>query len=75
MPHQVAEGVAPRARHAQAPARLAHQVDDVGQRGPRRRGQAVLQVLVALADHLQVQRQHQRAAMGRLAAFDLMVGG
>ena len=34
------------------------------QRGPRRRGQAVLQVLVALADHLQVEREHQRAALG-----------
>jgi hypothetical protein len=40
------------------------------QRRLGRRGQAVLQVLVALADHLQVQRQHQRAALGHLAALD-----
>ena len=35
-----------------------------------RRGQAVLQVLVALAEDLQVERQHQRRAVGGLGALD-----
>ncbi len=57
-------------QHAQAPARLGHQVEHVGQRRLGRRRQAVLQVLVALAEDLQVQRQHQRAAAGGLGAVD-----
>ena len=67
---QVAEGVASGAGHAQAPARLGQQVDDVAQRWPRWRGQAVFQIFVALADHLQVEREHQRAALRNLAAVD-----
>ncbi len=70
MTHQVAEGAAPGAQHAQAPAGLGGEVDHVAQRRPRRRGQAVLQVLVALADHLQVEREHQRAALRDAGALD-----
>ena len=67
---QVAKGVAARAGHAQTPARLGHQVDDVGNGGARWRGQAVFQVFVALANHLQIQGQHQRAATGFAGALD-----
>ena len=66
----VAEAAPLRAEHAQAPARLGHQVEQVGERRLGRRGQAVLQVLVALAEDLQVEREHQRAAVGRLGAVD-----
>jgi hypothetical protein len=66
----VAEAVAFGAQHAQAPARLGHQVEDGGERRLGRRAQAVLQILVALAEDLQVERQHQRRAAGRLGAVD-----
>ena len=66
----VAEAGAARAEHAQAPARLGRQVEHVGERRLGRRGQAVLQVLVALAEDLQVQRQHQRRAACGLGAVD-----
>jgi hypothetical protein len=61
----VAELAPLRAQHAQAPARLGGHVDQVGDRQLRRGAEAVLQVLVALAEDLQVQRQHQRVALGR----------
>jgi hypothetical protein len=70
MADDVAEAAALGAQHAQAPARLGGQVDEVGERGLGRRGQAVLDVLVALAQDLQVQRQHQRRAVGGLGAVD-----
>ena len=41
-----------------------------GMRQLGRRAQAVLQVLVALAEDLQVERQHQRAALRGLGAVD-----
>ena len=66
----VAEAAPLGAQHAQAPARLGRQVDDVGERRLGRRGQAVLQVLVALAEDLQVEREHQRAALRGLGAVD-----
>ena len=59
-----------RAQHAQAPARLGRQVEEVGERRLGRRGQAVLEVLVALAEDLQVERQHQRAALRGAGALD-----
>jgi hypothetical protein len=59
-----------RAQHAQAPARLGRHVEDVGERQLGRRRQAVLDVLVALAEDLQVQREHQRRAAGGLGAVD-----
>ncbi len=59
-----------RAQHAQAPARLGHHVQHVGDRQLGRSRQAVPQVLVALADDLQVQREHQRGAVRRLRAVD-----
>ncbi len=70
MTDQIAEGMAPCAHHAQPPAWLEGDVDRVAQRRDHRGAQLVLQVLVALADHLQVQCQHQRAATRGLAAVD-----
>ena len=67
---QVAKTVAACAQHAQAPARLGQEVDDVGDGGPRRGGQAIFQILVALADHLQVKGEHQRAAPSHPGALD-----
>ena len=66
----VAEGAALRTQHTQAPARLGGQVDQVGQRGLGRGAQAVLDVLVALAQYLQVQREYQRRAVGGAGAVD-----
>jgi hypothetical protein len=63
----VAEGAALGAQHAQAPARLGGQVDEVGQRGLGGRRQAVLDVLVALAQDLQVQRELQAEQPAALA--------
>jgi hypothetical protein len=68
--HDVAELPALGARHAQAPVRLGEQVRDGRQRGLDRHRQAVLQVLVALRQDLQVQRQHQRRAFGGLGPLD-----
>jgi len=58
------------AQHAQRPAWLGGDVDHVfdGQLG--RRGQAVAQVFVALPQNLQVQREHQGAAVGGFGAVD-----
>ena len=50
----VAESAALGAQHAQAPARLGRQVDQVADRRLGRRRQPVLDVLVALAQDLQV---------------------
>jgi hypothetical protein len=58
------------AEHAQAPARLGQQVEHVGEGRLGRRRQAVLDVLVALAEDLQVERQDQGAAVRRLGAVD-----
>ncbi len=68
--HDVAELATRCAQHAQSPAGLGGDVDHVfdGQLG--RRGQAVFQVLVALAEDLQIEREHQGAAVGRLGAVD-----
>ena len=70
MAHDVAEAAALRAQHAQAPARLGGQVDEVGDGGLGRGRQAVLDVLVALAQDLQIQRELQRRAVGGLGAVD-----
>ena len=61
----VAELAPPRVQHAPPPARLSDDVGDVCERRLGRCRQTVLQILVALAEDLQVQRQHQcRAACG-----------
>ena len=70
MAHKVSKRVAPGACHAQTPARLSHQVDDVGDGGPRWRGKAVFEIFVALADDLQIESKHQCAAPCRFAALN-----
>ncbi|EKD59847.1 MAG: hypothetical protein ACD_54C01099G0001 [uncultured bacterium] len=66
----VAEGAARRAQHAQRPGGFGSDVDQVRQRQFWRRGQAVFQILVALAEDLQIERQHQRRAVGLAGALD-----
>ena len=66
----VAEGAPLRVQHVPAPVGLGGQVDEVGQRGLGGRGQAVLDVLVPLAEDLQVKRDDQRRALGGLGAVD-----
>ena len=60
MADHVAETAPLGAQHAKAPAPLGGEVDHVGQRRFRRGGEAVLDVLVPLAQHLQVQRDDER---------------
>ena len=57
-------------QHFPAPGRLGGEVENVGQCGFWGGGEAVLQVLVALADHLQIKREHQGFALGGLGAVD-----
>ena len=57
-------------QHAQRPARLAGDIDQVGQRHLGWRRQAVFEVLVALSEYLKVERDHQCRAMGRLGPVD-----
>src|SRR5262249_47495622 len=66
----VAEGSALGAQHAQPPARPHGDVENVGQGHPWRCGQPVLYVLVALAQDLQVEREHERRAAGGLGPVD-----
>ena len=58
------------AQHAQAPAWPDRHVDYVGQRHLGRRRQTVAQILVALGEDLQVERQNQRRTFRRLGAVD-----
>ena len=70
MAGEVAEGAALAAQHAGDPGRLGGEIDQFRQRPFRRHRHAVLDVLVALPDHLQVDGQHQRAAFGGDRALD-----
>lgn len=70
MPYDVAETATFGAKHAETPARLGREVDHVGNGRTWRRGEAVLEVLVALPEDLQVERQHQRRALCRTRTFD-----
>ena len=65
----VAEGAALGAEHVEA-QRAGWRSGRVLRRQPRRRRQAVAEVLVALAEDLQVERQDQRRAVRRLGALD-----
>src|SRR5450755_240540 len=56
----VAKLVLARTQHAEAPARLGHHVEEVRDGQPGRGTESVLQVLVALAEYLQVEREYQR---------------
>ena len=63
----VAEGLALAAQHAQRPGRLVAMSIRFAERMLRRHRHAVLQVAMALTEHLQVDRQHQRAAFAAAA--------
>ena len=67
---EIAEGLALALEDRQRPGRLGHDVDDVPDLDLRRHGQAVAHVGVALAEHLQIDGQHQRAAFRRRRALD-----
>ena len=62
---EIAERLALSFQDAPRPSRLAGDVDDVLDADFRRHRHAVLDVAVALAEHLQVDGEHQRAALGR----------
>ena len=70
MADDVAEHTAFGAQHAQAPGRLGHHVQYVGEHDLGWYAHAVFQVLVALADDLQVEGQHQGRAFGGFGAVD-----
>jgi hypothetical protein len=74
MAHDIAERPAIGLQHLQPPSPFGGQVHDILQRGFRRRGQAVFQVLVPLAQDLQVQREDQRRYVRPLGPFDDVVG-
>src|SRR5215211_3751367 len=59
-----------RGEHAEAPLGLGHHVQDVLDRQFRRRGQTVLEVLMALALYLQIERENQGRAVGSLGPID-----
>lgn len=63
MADDLAEVFARRARHFQRPAGREREIDQVGQRRADLDRQAVLGVVVALAQHRQVHRHHQRRAV------------
>ena len=73
-PTMLRKDAAPRAQHAKPPAHLGRHVDHVRHGQPRRRREPVLQVLVALPEDLQVERQHQRRDIGGLGAFNQALG-
>ncbi len=71
---QVAEALALALQDAPGPGRLAGDVDDVLDAELRRHRHAVLDVAVALAEHLQVDRKHQRVAFGGVRAREQVLG-
>ena len=70
MADDVAKLASGRAQHAQRPARLGGDVQDVGDGQLGRGREAVAQVFVALTQDLQVKREHQGAAVGGFGAVD-----
>jgi len=66
----IAEAATPGAQHVHAPEGLGRQLQAMVDRPLGRRREPVAQILVALAEDLQVERQHQRRAFGRLGAVD-----
>src|SRR5436309_13112581 len=67
---EVAERLAFSPQHVQRPGWFSKHVQKSSKRQTRRNRQAVLQVLVALALDMQVEREHQRGALRRLGALD-----
>src|SRR5690606_37247099 len=66
----VAERAALGAHHAKAPARTGCHLPDMLRREFRRGGKAVADILVALAENLEIKRQHQCRAARGLGAVD-----
>lgn len=62
MARDIAEGAALTAQHAYDPDRLGGEIEQFRQRPFRRHRHAFLDILVAAADHLKIDRQHQCAA-------------
>ena len=71
---EIAEGLALALEDAPGPGRLGRHVDDVLEADFRRHRHAVLDVAVALAEHLQVDGEHQRVALGRHRARQDVLG-
>ena len=70
MAGEIAEGPALGAGDAERPARFAGDIDEIPDAQLGRNGHAVLDIAMALAEHLQVDREHQRAAFGRDRPLD-----
>ena len=71
---EIAEGLALAPQHAPGPGRLGGDVDDVLDADFRRHRHAVLDVAVALAEHLQIDGEHQRVAFRRRRARQDVLG-
>src|SRR5262249_59047780 len=67
---EIAEGLAPATQDRKRPLRLGRDVDDVAELDLGRHRHAVPDVAVALAEYLQVDGKHQRAALGGGSALD-----
>ncbi|SCB44628.1 hypothetical protein GA0061101_11958 [Rhizobium lusitanum] len=70
MTDDIAEGMTFRFQHLHAPGRPRRHLPDVFRREFRGCGEAVADIVVALAEDLQVGRQHQRRAFCRLGTTD-----
>ena len=64
---EIAEGLALALEDRKRPCRLDGDVDEVGEPDLGRHRHAVADVAMALAEHLQIDREHQRAALGGAA--------
>ncbi len=73
MAHDIAEGAAVGADHLERPGPLRRQIEQNRRCQFGRGREAVLQVLVPLAEDLQVQRDHQRVAAGVLSPLNDVV--
>src|ERR1700704_1987854 len=67
---EIAEGLAFAPEDRERPGRLGRDVDDVRELDLRGNGHAVPEVAMALAEHLQVDREDQRAALRCCGALD-----
>jgi hypothetical protein len=70
MTGEIAEGASLAARNAEQPGRLGRDIDDVGEGPFRRNRHAVFDVAMALTENLQIDREHQRAALGGSGPLD-----
>ena len=70
MARKIAEGPAPAGKDAADPGELGRHVDEVLELERGRHREAVFDVAVTLAQDLEIDGEHQRAAFGGLCAFD-----